>query len=100
MNSKHDTQPSSSIHIDEVESKATTGSSAVSIAATNQDADEAFQNFYLRQATQEFANDLDKLRTANDFSEQSIPLLVAALNQGSACFSPGDRARVGQAGAQ
>lgn len=58
----------------------------------------AFEDFYLRQATNEFANDLDKLRSAGDFNARSVALLVRALKQGSACFRPDERARIGGAG--
>ncbi|EME77793.1 uncharacterized protein MYCFIDRAFT_33384, partial [Pseudocercospora fijiensis CIRAD86] len=55
-----------------------------------------FQAFYLRQATREFANDLDKLRSAGDFhQEKSVPLLISALKQGTACFSVEERRMVG-----
>ena len=58
--------------------------------------EQAFQDFYLRQATLEFANDLDKLRSASDFNaKKSIGLLVDALKQGEACFSLEERVKVG-----
>lgn len=59
--------------------------------------EQAFQDFYLRQATKEFANDLDKLRSAGDFNAFSVPLLVDALKQGTACFGKDERVRVGGA---
>ncbi|KAK5159262.1 hypothetical protein LTS14_002404 [Recurvomyces mirabilis] len=59
---------------------------------------QAFRDFYLKQATGEFANDLDKLRSAGDFGGKSIGLLVGALEQGGACFGAGERGRVGVAG--
>lgn len=58
------------------------------------DSDKAFEEFYLRQAAQEFANDLDKLRSAGDFSAKSVPMLIAALKQGTACFGAEEKARV------
>ncbi|CZT18685.1 uncharacterized protein RCC_04529 [Ramularia collo-cygni] len=60
----------------------------------NKSSDQAFEEFYLRQAAQEFANDLDKLRSAGDFSAKSVPMLIAALKQGSACFGAEEKARV------
>lgn len=60
--------------------------------------EQAFDEFYLRQATSEFANDLDKLRSAGDFNSRSVALLVGALKQGGACFRPEERARIGGAG--
>ncbi|TKA66982.1 hypothetical protein B0A49_07156 [Cryomyces minteri] len=61
------------------------------------DAEEAFQQFYLRQVTAEFAEDLDKIRAAGDFSDRALPVLVGALRQGTACFSAEERRRVGRA---
>ncbi|KAK5690454.1 hypothetical protein LTR97_012322 [Elasticomyces elasticus] len=58
----------------------------------------AFEDFYLKQATKEFANDLDKLRAAGDFNAtKSVPLLVAALRQGTACFGKEERRKIGAA---
>lgn len=56
-----------------------------------------FEAFYLRQATKELANDLDKLRSASDFRDNSVSMLVDALKQGTACFSQGERVRIGSA---
>lgn len=46
-----------------------------------------FETFYLQQVTQEFADDLDKLRNASDFNEKSLPVLIAALKQGAKLYS-------------
>lgn len=62
------------------------------------DPEKAFDDFYLKQATKEFSSDLDKLRSASDFNERSVPMIVAALKQGRACFSAEDRGRVGGGG--
>lgn len=62
--------------------------------------EQAFEEFYLRQATKEFSNDLDKLRSAPDFKESSVPILIEALRQGTACFSADERRKVGQAGVE
>ena len=56
--------------------------------------EQAFDDFYLKQATMEFANDLDKLRSAPDFNERSLPLLIEALKQGKACFGMEERSKV------
>lgn len=56
--------------------------------------DKVFEEFYLRQAAQEFANDLDKLRSAGDFSAKSVPMLIAALKQGTACFGKEEKMRI------
>ncbi|OJD35684.1 ribosome assembly protein 3 [Diplodia corticola] len=54
----------------------------------------AFPSWYLRSVTQELAEDLDKVRGAPDFGDAALPLLVHALQQGEACFSPAEKARV------
>ncbi|KAI6810703.1 hypothetical protein KC332_g12369 [Hortaea werneckii] len=59
--------------------------------------DQAFEEFYLRQATKELANDLDKLRSASDFKASSVPMLIDALKQGTVCFSQEERVKVGSA---
>lgn len=51
----------------------------------------------MRQATKEFANDLDKLRSAGDFNDRSVSMLVDALKQGTRCFGEEERARAGRA---
>ena len=65
-------------------------------AANNQTAEEAFTSFYLRQMTTEFAEDLDKIRSAGDFDNKSISMLVAALQQGRSCFTKDERLSVGR----
>ncbi|KAL1305985.1 hypothetical protein AAFC00_004120 [Neodothiora populina] len=54
-------------------------------------AEGAFDAYYLRQITKEFAEDLDKVRSAADFKNTSIPMLVDALKQGRTCFTQNDR---------
>lgn len=53
-----------------------------------------FTAFYLQRATQEFAEDLDKIRNADDFRNDAIPMLINALSQGTAMFSPADQRRI------
>lgn len=60
------------------------------------DAEEAFTSFYLRKVTTELAEDLDKLRSAQDFIEKSIPMLVDALKQGRSCFTKDERVSIGR----
>ena len=64
--------------------------------ADNQIAEDAFTSFYLRQMTTEFAEDLDKIRSAGDFDNKSISMLVAALQQGRSCFAKDERLSVGR----
>lgn len=63
----------------------------------NVDPEKNFEELYLRQATKEFANDLEKLRNASDFKDKSVPMLVDALKQGTACFSREEREKIGKA---
>lgn len=53
-----------------------------------------FTSYYLQRATKEFAEDLDKIRNADDFRNDAIPLLVNALSQGTAMFPPADQRRI------
>ena len=50
-----------------------------------------FQAYYLQRATKELAEDLDKVRNADDFKNDAIPLLIAALQQGTSMFSAEDK---------
>ncbi|KAI5204853.1 hypothetical protein E4T39_03364 [Aureobasidium subglaciale] len=61
------------------------------------EAEDAFTSFYLRQMTTEFAEDLDKIRSAGDFNDKSLGLLIGALKQGRECFDRHDRLAVGNA---
>jgi ribosome assembly protein 3 len=71
-------------------------SNAAQIAETEAQED-AFTSFYLRQMTTEFAEDLDKIRSAGDFNDKSLGLLISALKQGRDCFDRQDRLAVGKA---
>ena len=62
--------------------------------ASKQPASSDFESFYLQQVTTEFADDLDKIRNANDFGEKSLPMLVAALKQGVGMYSEEERRKV------
>ncbi|KAF6812543.1 hypothetical protein CSOJ01_05092 [Colletotrichum sojae] len=57
-------------------------------------ASQEFTSFYLQRTTQEFAEDLDKVREADDFKVDSLPFLIHALQQGTALYSAADQARV------
>ena len=48
---------------------------------------ESFESYYLRQITNEFADDIDKIRNAPDFTEKSVHVLVDALKQSGAHFT-------------
>ncbi len=67
--------------------------------ATNGDtAPASFESYYLKVAISEFAEDLDKVRSASDFQDASLPVLVNALQQGASIFSMDERRRVMTAG--
>jgi ribosome assembly protein 3 len=53
-----------------------------------------FEAYYLQRATKELAEDLDKVRNADDFKNDAIPMLVHALQQGTAMFSAEDKRRI------
>jgi ribosome assembly protein 3 len=55
---------------------------------------EDFTRYYMQRATEEFAEDLDAIRTADDFQDSALPILVHALQQGTSIFSIEDKRRV------
>ncbi|TVY84346.1 Ribosome assembly protein, partial [Lachnellula suecica] len=58
----------------------------------------AFAQFYMQRAAQEFAEDLDKVRGADDFKDESVGVLVGALRQGTEGFGAEERRRIVTAG--
>jgi ribosome assembly protein 3 len=67
---------------------------------TDKEISAEFTSYYLQRATKEFAEDLDKVRTASDFKNDALPLLVHALQQGTAIFSPRDQRKIVEAGTE
>lgn len=61
---------------------------------TDTEVSAAFTKFYMQQAAAEFADDLDKVRTADDFKDDALPLLINALQQGASGFSIEDQRRI------
>lgn len=59
---------------------------------------ETFESYYLRRVTAEFADDIDKVRNASDFTEKSVPVLIQALKQGAYNFSEEDKRTIMGAG--
>jgi ribosome assembly protein 3 len=53
-----------------------------------------FKSYYLQRATQEFAEDLDRVRGADDFKADGLQLLVHALGQGTRMFTDEKKMRV------
>lgn len=56
--------------------------------------DEDFNAIYIRKITTELADDLDKVRSAQDFKANSIPMLIHALKQGESLFNAEEKRRV------
>lgn len=48
----------------------------------------------MQQVTTEFADDLDKVRNASDFTEKSLPILIEALKQGTSLYSEEEKRKV------
>ncbi|KAJ8112203.1 hypothetical protein OPT61_g5379 [Boeremia exigua] len=55
---------------------------------------EDFDAIYIRKITTELADDLDKVRSAQDFKANSIPMLIHALKQGESLFTTEEKRRV------
>lgn len=55
---------------------------------------EDFSKFYLRQVTAALADDLDKVRSASDFSDAKVGMLIRALTQGETVFSDDEKRRI------
>lgn len=61
---------------------------------TDKRVDANFSAYYLKQATHELAEDLNKVRDADDFKSDSVPFLIHALQQGTTQFSSNEKKRV------
>jgi ribosome assembly protein 3 len=59
-----------------------------------QQTQDEFSALYLRKIAAEFADDLDKVREAQDFKASSVPMLIHALKQGESLFTPEEKRRV------
>lgn len=68
------------------------------MAGNKDGASAEFTSFYLQQATNEFGEDLDKVRNADDFKGDALPMLIKALQQGAALIPSADRHRIMEAG--
>ncbi|KAL2045646.1 hypothetical protein N7G274_002074 [Stereocaulon virgatum] len=55
---------------------------------------ESFESYYLRRVTAAFADDIDKVRAAPDFTSKSVPILIQALKQGAYSFTPEEQERI------
>ncbi len=60
----------------------------------NKSAKEQFTAYYMQRATHEFAEDLDKIRNADDFKNDALPMLIRTLQQGTAMFSAEAQKRI------
>jgi ribosome assembly protein 3 len=57
-----------------------------------------FEQYYLQRATRELGEDLDKVRTADDFKNDAISMLVHALKQGAEMWDLEDKRGIVEAG--
>jgi len=57
-------------------------------------ADEKFQEYYMTYITREHADDLETLRSAPDFTDRSLPLLIRALRSGVDIFNKEEKATI------
>lgn len=55
---------------------------------------EDFGAIYLRKVAAELADDLDRVREAQDFKANSVPMLIHALKQGESMYSAEEKRRV------
>jgi len=61
---------------------------------TDAEVSAAFTKYYMQRATQEFAEDLDRIRGADDFKYDALPMLINALQQGTSAFSIEEQRRI------
>ncbi|CAO2656039.1 Nn.00g048420.m01.CDS01 [Neocucurbitaria sp. VM-36] len=76
---------------DDIPGQATTKAAPSQSQAQSQD---DFNAIYLRKITTELADDLDKVREAQDFKASSVPMLIHALKQGESLFSAEEKRRI------
>jgi len=57
-------------------------------------AEEKFQEYYMTYITREHADDLETLRSAPDFTDRSLPLLIRALRAGVNIFNKEEKATI------
>jgi ribosome assembly protein 3 len=65
---------------------------------TDAEVSAAFSKYYLGRAIQEFEEDLDGVRAADDFKGDAVALLVNALQQGTSVYSSEEQRRIVTAG--
>ncbi|KAJ2901399.1 uncharacterized protein MKZ38_001881 [Zalerion maritima] len=58
----------------------------------NKEVKQQFTAFCLQKATTEFADDLAKIREAHDFANDSLPILIGALQQTACLYTEGQMA--------
>ena len=61
---------------------------------TERETREVFKGHYMQQAALEFAEDLDRIRRADDFHGDALTILIDALQQGTTAFPMGDKEQV------
>jgi ribosome assembly protein 3 len=86
-----DARPEEDVAMTEAPTSPPLGKTA---SQASKQAPEDFSAIYLRKIAAEFADDLDKVREAQDFKASSVPMLIHALKQGESLFSVEERKRV------
>ncbi|RKF72027.1 putative ribosome assembly protein 3 protein [Golovinomyces cichoracearum] len=61
---------------------------------TDEEISATFSKIYQHMVTTEFSNDIELLRSADDFNDSSIPILINALQQGTSLFTIEEQRRV------
>lgn len=62
------------------------------------DVTSAFNRYYMQRVTTELAEDLDRVRGADDFQDSAIKVLISALQDGTDVFSKREKKRVVMSG--
>jgi ribosome assembly protein 3 len=65
---------------------------------TGAEVSSAFAKYYMQRATVEFSEDLDRIRGAEDFKDDALPLLINALQKGASVFSIEEQQKIVTAG--
>ena len=91
---KADTAPDEDVNMEDAPASPDSPPPAKSATKSSKQAQEEFGPLYLRKIAAEFADDLDKVREAQDFKASSVPMLIHALKQGESLFTPEEKRRV------
>ncbi|MCJ1481062.1 Adenosine 5'-monophosphoramidase, partial [Schaereria dolodes] len=62
------------------------GTSPISSSVQKEYSPDDFDKYYMQKITSEFADDLDRVRSASDFNDKSLSILIEALKQGTSIY--------------